>query len=156
MSTVIAVQALKRSYRIGAVGVAALRGVDFSVERGEFLAIMGASGSGKSTLMHILGCLDRPSSGRYVFEARDTAALSETELAAIRSRRIGFVFQNFNLLQRRSAEANVALPLLYAGTPSSGAAHVARVREALARVGLSSHLHHHPNQLSGGQQQRVA
>ncbi len=156
MSAVIAVHALERSYRIGAAGVAALRGVDFSVEAGEFLAIMGASGSGKSTLMHVLGCLDRPSSGQYVFEGRDTAALSEIELAAIRSRCIGFVFQNFNLLQRRSAEANVALPLLYAGTSSSGADHLGRARAALASVGLSSHLLHQPNQLSGGQQQRVA
>lgn len=117
---------------------------------------MGASGSGKSTLMHLLGCLDRPSFGRYVFEGRDTGSLGEAELVAIRSRRIGFVFQSFNLLQRRSAQANVALPLLYAGLRSPGDDHLRRARDALASVGLSSHLRHHPNQLSGGQQQRVA
>jgi macrolide transport system ATP-binding/permease protein len=153
MTSVIEVRGVERAYRVGDVEVAALRGIDLRVDRGEFVAIMGASGSGKSTLMHILGCLDLPSAGRYVFEGRDVSHLREPELAAIRSRRIGFVFQSFNLLQRRSAHANVALPLLYAGAAIGDRS---RVREALARVGLGAHLRHHPNQLSGGQQQRVA
>ncbi len=156
MTAVIDVRGLERSYRLGGVEVAALRGVDLRVEPGEFLAIMGASGSGKSTLMHILGCLDRPSAGRYMFEGRNVAGLNEAALAGIRSRRIGFVFQSFNLLQRRSAETNVALPLLYAGAMPADDARTARAQKALAAVGLSSHLRHHPNQLSGGQQQRVA
>jgi macrolide transport system ATP-binding/permease protein len=141
---------------LGHVEVAALRGIDLTIERGEFLAIMGASGSGKSTLMHILGCLDLPSSGRYLFEGRDVSGLGDVELSAIRSRQIGFVFQNFNLLQRRSAEANVALPLLYASAVPFGGDHLVRARGALETMGLGSHLRHHPNQLSGGQQQRVA
>jgi macrolide transport system ATP-binding/permease protein len=156
VSAVIEVRGLERYYRFGEVEVAALRGISLSVERGEFLAVMGASGSGKSTLMHILGCLDRPSAGRYILEGRDIAGCSETELAAVRSHRVGFVFQNFNLLQRRSAEENVALPLLYAGENSFGTGYRARARKMLHVVGLSSHLSHHPNQLSGGQQQRVA
>jgi macrolide transport system ATP-binding/permease protein len=156
VTSVIDVRGLERSYRLGGVEVAALRGIDLRVEPGEFLAIMGASGSGKSTLMHILGCLDRPSAGRYLFEGRNVAGLNEAALAGIRSRRIGFVFQSFNLLQRRSAETNVALPLLYAGAMPVDDARIARAQKALAAVGLSSHLRHHPNQLSGGQQQRVA
>ncbi|MGB7035722.1 MAG: ABC transporter permease [Xanthobacteraceae bacterium] len=156
MSAVIDVRRLERSYRLDDVEVVALRGIDLHIESGEFAAIMGASGSGKSTLMHILGCLDLPTMGRYLFEGRDVAALSEIELAAIRSCHIGFVFQNFNLLQRRSAQDNVALPLLYAGSASVGGAHLARAGDALRAVGLSLHLRHHPNQLSGGQQQRTA
>ncbi len=156
MNHVIAACGLTRSYRLGEVESAALRGVDLTIARGECVAIMGASGSGKSSLLNILGCLDAPSSGHYAFEGRDVAGLSEAERAAIRSRRIGFVFQNFNLLQRRTAEANVALPLLYAGAPSSADGHRTRAREALRAVGLQTHLRHRPNQLSGGQQQRVA
>jgi macrolide transport system ATP-binding/permease protein len=156
MSAIIDIRQLGRSYRLDGVEVVALQGIDLRIERGEFAAIMGASGSGKSTLMHILGCLDLPTSGHYLFEGRDVAVLSEIELAAIRSRRIGFVFQNFNLLQRRSARDNVALPLLYADGASVGGAHLARASDALRAVGLSLHLRHQPNQLSGGQQQRTA
>ena len=156
MTAVIDVRRLRRSYRLDGVEVVALRGIDLRIERGEFVAIMGASGSGKSTLMHILGCLDLPTSGHYLFEGCDIAALSEIELAAIRSRRIGFVFQSFNLLQRRSARENVALPLLYAGRASIGGAHLSHADDALRAVGLWSHRSHHPNQLSGGQQQRTA
>jgi macrolide transport system ATP-binding/permease protein len=156
VSDVIDVCAVARRYRLDRLDITALRGVDLRIAYGEFVAIMGASGSGKSTLMHILGCLDRPSSGGYRFEGRAIADLSDVDLAAIRSRRIGFVFQNFNLLQRRSAQANVALPMLYAGQAVLGDDHLERAAKALQSVGLASHLRHHPNQLSGGQQQRVA
>jgi macrolide transport system ATP-binding/permease protein len=154
---VIEVSKLTRIYRVGEIDVRALDGVNLSIERGEFVAIMGSSGSGKSTLMAILGCLDRPSSGSYLFERTDVAGLPERVLARIRSERIGFVFQSFNLLARTSAIENVALPLIYAGASAPHAAQrVVRARAALALLGLSDREANTPAQLSGGQQQRVA
>jgi putative ABC transport system ATP-binding protein len=141
-------------YRMGDVALRALAGVTLDLLPGEFTAIMGASGSGKSTLMNLLGCLDRPSSGRYLLEGREISRLTNDELAALRNRTIGFVFQSFNLLSRTSAQENVELPLLYANVPT--AERHERARESLQRVGLGDRLDHHPNQMSGGQQQRVA
>jgi putative ABC transport system ATP-binding protein len=145
---------LWKIYRLGDVDVEALRGVSMSIGRGEFVAIMGASGSGKSTLMNILGCLDTPTKGRYSLEGREVASAGQDELAEIRNRRIGFVFQNFNLIPRTSALENVQLPLLYRGLPVRDQR--VRAGEALARVGLAGREQHYPTQLSGGQQQRVA
>jgi macrolide transport system ATP-binding/permease protein len=150
---VIEVRGLRKTYRMGDVEVQALRGVDLAVERGDFLAVMGASGSGKSTLMNVLGCLDHPTEGTYHLEGVDITSLDETALASIRSHRIGFVFQSFNLLKRTSARENVALPLFYAGDPDDGAA---RADEALRALGLAGREANHPSQLSGGEQQRVA
>jgi macrolide transport system ATP-binding/permease protein len=151
---VIAIEDVSKTYRMGEdVDVHALRHVSLAIRHGEFVAIMGASGSGKSTLMNILGCLDRPTSGRLLLEGTDVAVLAEPALASIRGRRIGFVFQNFNLLARTSAEDNVALPLFYAGRSKRV---VERVRSQMAALGLSGRERNHPNQLSGGQQQRVA
>ncbi|HLN40509.1 MAG TPA: ABC transporter permease [Xanthobacteraceae bacterium] len=153
----IRVENVTRVYRVGDVDVHALQGVSLVVERGEFVAIMGSSGSGKSTLMSILGCLDRPTSGEYYFEGIDVAHLSEPELAKLRSERLGFVFQSFNLLARTSAIENVALPLFYATTNrATGASRVERARAALSLLGLSDRERNTPGQLSGGQQQRVA
>jgi putative ABC transport system ATP-binding protein len=150
----IQLENVTKVYKMGDVEVHALRGVSVTVPRGDFIAIMGASGSGKSTLMNILGCLDRPSSGRYLLADRDVSGLSRNELAEIRNQLLGFVFQSFNLLSRTSAMENVELPLIYADVPTRERRR--RAREALERVGLGDRMHHHPNQLSGGQQQRVA
>jgi putative ABC transport system ATP-binding protein len=151
---IILLDAVSRFYTTGDVEVRALDGVSMAIEGGEFVAVMGPSGSGKSTLMNILGCLDRPTGGRYVLAGREVSHLRKTELADVRSRTLGFVFQNFNLLPRTSALENVELPLLYQGTGARERR--ARATEALGRVGLGSRAGHHPNQLSGGQQQRVA
>jgi macrolide transport system ATP-binding/permease protein len=154
---VIQVEEVTRTYHVGDIDVHALAGVDFTVERGEFVAIMGSSGSGKSTLMSILGCLDRPSTGRYLLDGIDVASLPEPDLARIRSERLGFVFQMFNLLSRTSAAENVALPLLYSDEGKlGGKARFARAQEALARLGMGDRAGNTPSQLSGGQQQRVA
>ena len=150
---VIDVREATKVYQLGDQEVHALRGVSLIVERGEFVAIMGASGSGKSTLMNLIGCLDQPTSGAYLLDGIDVAGLDEPALARIRSRRIGFVFQSFNLLARTSAAENVALPLFYSGQLADGAA---KVRDTLALLGLADRARNHPNQLSGGQQQRVA
>jgi len=153
MKSVIELVDLTKTYVLGEVEVNALRGVNLKIERGEFVAVMGASGSGKSTLMNMLGCLDRPTSGRYLLEGEDVAQLNESELATIRSRRIGFVFQNFNLLSRTSALENVELPLFYSAWTADGET---RAAELVKLVGLAGREQSHPNQLSGGQQQRVA
>src|SRR5688500_1515662 len=154
MSEVIRVEDLHKTYRMGDVEVPALRGVNLSIDRGEFVAIMGASGSGKSTFMNIVGCLDRPTSGRYFLEGQEVSALSRDHWAHIRNRRIGFVFQGFNLLARTSALENVELPTMYNGFV--GGQRRERAKEVLSLVGLGQRLDHKPNQLSGGQQQRVA
>jgi len=155
--TVIEVRDLTRIYRLGDVEVHALDGVSLVIKRGEFVAIMGSSGSGKSTLMNVLGCLDRPTSGQYIFESVDVAGLEEPELARIRSERIGFVFQNFNLLARTSAIENVALPLFYAASgPPRRSRRLTRARQVLELLGLGEREQNSPSQLSGGQQQRVA
>ncbi len=153
MNTVIQIVGMTKTYVLGDIEVHALRGVDLTIERGEFLAVMGASGSGKSTLMNMLGCLDRPTSGRYLLEGEDVARLNESELAMIRSRRIGFVFQNFNLLSRTSTLENVELPLFYSAWTADGES---RAADLVKLVGLAGREQSHPNQLSGGQQQRVA
>jgi putative ABC transport system ATP-binding protein len=150
----IALEQITKVYVMGEEELRALKGVDLTIAAGEFLAIMGTSGSGKSTLMNILGCLDRPSSGRYWLEGQDVAVLDRDALAEIRNRTIGFVFQSFNLLRRTSALENVELPLLYAGI--GGRERAKRAGEALEKVGLGERKNHYPNQLSGGQQQRVA
>ena len=145
---------LGKDYRLGPQVVHALREVSLTIEPGEFVSVMGQSGSGKSTLMNLLGCLDRPSAGSYLFDGRDVATMTGDELARLRNRHIGFVFQTFNLLPRLSAAVNVELPLAYARWPRSERR--GRVAEVLAAVGLAERAHHHPAQLSGGQQQRVA
>jgi len=152
--SLIRIQNLARRYVMGTETVHALRGVSVQIERGEYLAIMGPSGSGQSTLMNLLGCLDTPSDGSYELNGKDVARMSDNELADIRNREIGFVFQSFNLLARADALHNVELPLIYAGVPPKERRE--RARQALVNVGLGERMHHRPNELSGGQRQRVA
>jgi putative ABC transport system ATP-binding protein len=154
MMALIDLRDIQKVYDMGAEKVHALNGVDLSVERGEYLAIMGSSGSGKSTLMNLLGCLDTPSSGSYILNGVAVQELDDSELAAIRNKEIGFVFQTFNLLARTDALHNVELPLIYAGL--SRTERRDRARKALEKVGLGQRMHHQPNELSGGQRQRVA
>jgi putative ABC transport system ATP-binding protein len=149
---IIRLEGISKEYRMVAETVYALRGVDLEIHANEFMAIMGPSGSGKSTLMNILGCLDVPTMGRYWLDGKDVAALSQSELAQVRGRRIGFVFQTFELLPRQTALRNVMLPLSYSGGPDQKG----RAAEALRRVGLADRMDHRPNQMSGGQRQRVA
>ena len=155
MSAIIQIQDLKREFRMGEEIVRALKGINFSVEKGEFVSIMGSSGSGKSTLLNILGCLDQPSDGTYQIDNYSVKNLSKNELAEIRNKKIGFIFQSYNLLPRTTALENVELPLLYNRSVGSKERRE-RALDALNKVGLGSRLHHTPSQLSGGQQQRVA
>ncbi|BFU95785.1 MAG: ABC transporter ATP-binding protein [Nitrospira sp.] len=154
MTPLIICREIWKVYRVGEVRVEALRGVDLSIERGEFVAVMGSSGSGKSTLMNILGCLDQPTRGSYEFNGAEVASMPQNRLAEIRNRQIGFVFQSFNLIPRTSSLENAQLPLFYRGLPLKEQR--LQAAEALRRVGLSGREHHFPTQLSGGQQQRVA
>ncbi|MBI1257714.1 MAG: ATP-binding cassette domain-containing protein [Chloroflexi bacterium] len=149
---VIDIHGITKSYKVGEIDLQVLKGIDLRIEQGEFVSIMGPSGSGKSTLMNILGALDQPTTGSYYLDGIDVSKLSEGELARIRNRKIGFVFQNFNLLKRTTAQRQVELPLLYAG----GGSRAKKAKAALESVGLGNRLNHLPSELSGGQQQRVA
>ncbi|HYF84146.1 MAG TPA: ABC transporter ATP-binding protein [Clostridia bacterium] len=151
---IIRVENLKKIYDTGVIQVEALKEINLEIEKNEYVAVMGASGSGKSTLMNILGCLDRLTDGKYILDDVDVSTLNGNELAAIRNKKIGFVFQAFNLLPRLTALGNVELPMVYAGMPS--AERVKKAKAALERVGLGDRMHHRPNELSGGQKQRVA
>ena len=152
----VRLEEVQKTYRTGEVDVHAVRGVSMEIARGEFVALMGSSGSGKSTLMNIIGCLDRPTSGHYFLDGEDVSSLSRDQLADVRNRKLGFVFQSFNLLARTSALENVELPLLYSAERLSNAQLRARAERVLEAVGLQGRGEHHPSQLSGGQQQRVA
>jgi putative ABC transport system ATP-binding protein len=154
MKTLISLQGLRKTYTIGTQVVHALDGLDLQIDRNEYVALMGPSGSGKSTLMNILGCLDSPTQGNYTLNQQDVAHLNEDQLAEIRNREIGFVFQTFNLLPRYTALENVALPLIYAGLDRESREE--RAKEVLTQVGLADRMSHRPNELSGGQRQRVA
>ena len=154
MTTMISMQDITKTYHLGEVKVPILKGIDLSIKEGEYVSIMGASGSGKSTLMNIVGCLDRATEGHYIFEGEDLTTFSNDELAYVRNQRIGFVFQQFNLLPRATALENVMLPMIYANVPKSERRE--RATQALVQVGLAERLQNRPNQLSGGQQQRVA
>lgn len=151
---ILTMENIVKTYKMGDEQQTVLKGIDLQVDKGEFVAILGPSGSGKSTLMNIIGCLDTATSGTYHLHGQDVSALSESELARVRSKEIGFIFQSFQLLQRQDALQNVELPLIYAGM--SGHERAARAQQMLERVGLKDKMHHFPNQLSGGQQQRVA
>jgi putative ABC transport system ATP-binding protein len=153
---VIAVKNLVKTYVVGEIEVKALRGLNLTVQPGEFLAVTGQSGSGKSTFMHIVGCLDKPTSGQYFLDGEDVSRMSKDQLAAIRNKKIGFVFQGFNLLSRTTALDNVELPLLYGSSGLKASERHKRAMAVLTAVGLDQRADHHPNQLSGGQQQRVA
>ncbi|WP_373000524.1 ABC transporter ATP-binding protein [Lutispora sp.] len=151
---IIQIENLTKIYDTGSIQVEALKSVSLNVDKNEYVAIMGASGSGKSTLMNIIGCLDRMTSGKYILDGEDVSTLNDTQLAEIRNKKIGFVFQAFNLLPRLTALGNVELPMIYAGIP--GSQRYKRAKEALEKVGLGDRIHHRPNELSGGQKQRVA
>nr|WP_085977698.1 ABC transporter ATP-binding protein [Rivularia sp. PCC 7116] len=154
MNNMIYLESIRKNYFLGEVDISVLKGINLSIKEGEYIAIMGASGSGKSTLMNILGCLDRPTAGDYIFEDRNLSSLNDDELAYIRNQRIGFIFQQFNLLPRSTAIENVILPMVYANIPKQKRREYAE--EALVKVGLAERIFNRPNQLSGGQQQRVA
>ncbi|MCF4102106.1 ABC transporter ATP-binding protein [Gillisia sp. M10.2A] len=154
MSKVIEIHNITRDFPLGQEIIKVLRGIDLEIERGEYVAFMGPSGSGKSTLMNLLGCLDTPTSGQYILNGKDVSQMTDDELAEIRNKEIGFVFQTFNLLPRTTALENVALPMVYAG--ATKAERIARAEEVLTNVGLADRMDHKPNQLSGGQRQRVA
>lgn len=153
-NNIIEIKDIKRDFKLGSETVHVLKGVNLEIAQGDYVALMGPSGSGKSTLMNILGCLDTPTSGEYVLDGKDVSVLKDDQLAEIRNKSIGFVFQTFNLLPRTTALDNVALPMVYAGNTKSE--RDARAKEVLGQVGLSDRMDHHPNQLSGGQRQRVA
>ena len=154
--SLIELRDIRKTYSLGEIDVPVLKGITLSIEKGEYVALMGASGSGKSTLMNILGCLDRPTSGDYLFDGREVGRLSGDERAKLRNRHIGFVFQSFNLLPRTSALENVCMPLYYTAGDLSSREVTNRGRAMLERVGLAERMNHEPSQLSGGQQQRVA
>lgn len=154
MSKVIQIKKIVRDFKLGQETVHVLKGIDLEIERGDYIAIMGPSGSGKSTLMNLLGCLDTPTSGNYILNNKDVSKMADDELADIRNKEIGFVFQTFNLLPRTTALENVALPMVYAGLSKND--REVRAKEVLTNVGLEDRMDHKPNQLSGGQRQRVA